>query len=267
MTIRFKQPPLLELVAELRWDFMPDAQTTTSADGTFQVQIATGFDDSSFDAFREAVQRESGFTYTERLVPFGQPPVPGQPLLRLTRPSRDVIVQIGLGVLLIHALPPYNSWGSFSPEVAKIVDTLISTVPVSHGFNVASLRYLDAFGEKYLRGKSQAEFASDVLGYKISLPRAITLERDPAAPMRIATNVGFTTRGGLQAQISLSEGVINNEASLITDTSVSAVERLPSETTLVMEHFEEAHSVIHNIFMDSTSAIRPLMEPIDDDNA
>lgn len=173
-----------------------------------------------------------------------------------------MVVQVGVGVLFIHALPPYSSWESFSPEVGKVIEILLAQMGPTHGFSAASLRYLDAFGDRFLDGAAPAEFASEVLGYRIDFPEAVQSERNKEVPAHIAVNYGFVTTEGLQAQISLSEGVVNNQPSLITDTVVSAVSTVEGSAEAVMQHFEDAHSVIHNIFIGSTKSITQMMGPV-----
>ena len=265
MTTKFRNPPLLELIAELRWDFMP-GQPVSLPGVPMQIQIAPGIDDGYFTRFREACETELGFNYTERLLPPGQPPIPGQPLLRLSRSGRDMIVQIGLGVVLIHALPPYRSWSTFSPQVDNVVSAILKTLDIPQEFLTASVRYLDAYGSRFLGSMTPADFAQNILGYRLDLPEAVASERDTQQPTQFALNYSFSTQDGMQAQLSIAEGVIDNETALITDTTVRASSPVPATNVNVMDLFGRAHDVIHNIFIDSTTSIQDQMEVVEDAN-
>ncbi|WIE53441.1 TIGR04255 family protein [Curtobacterium sp. MCBD17_003] len=264
MTLHFRNPPLLELVADLRWDVPSSPQPLAAIGplGTVPVQVALNAQEPLLDEFRAACQ-ELGFTYVERLVPVGMPLMPGQHLFRFRRTTDNLIVQAGPGVVSVHALPPYESWAGFSPEVKKVVAALTTVLRGYNNefFREVSVRYLDAFGRRFLGEASPSDFAQQTLGFKLHLPGSVEDERDASSATQLAFTYSFSTRDALAVTIALSEGLINNEVSLIWDTAVRSGSAVASESEKVMEVFARAHDVIHAIFVDSTQSIRELMEP------
>lgn len=263
MTIQFKNPPLLELIAELRWQ-VPFGDFPVMQPGLpFQVQVGPVADDPAVERLRKLCEG-MGFVYVERLVPMGAGVMPGQAVYRFRRPDDEVVVQAGPGVLTVHALPPYSSWSAFSPEVKKVVEALLSTRDAGQAqfFDTVSVRYLDAFGARFLGTESPSHFAQHVLGYDIVVPPAVETVRAKNGTTSLSFSYGFATEDGLQGQIALSEAIVNNENSLMLDTNVRASAPVRPYGEALMDVFDRAHDVIHSIFIDATKSVQHIMEPV-----
>lgn len=263
VSVQFKRPPLLELVAELRWA-TPNPASISVPGFPIQVHVGSAQEDPALEAFRK-VAEELGFTFVERLLPPGIAGAQGQPIYRLRRSADPVVVQAGTGVLTIHALPPYTSWSAFSPKVREIVAASLAARGDEPGpeFDVVSLRYIDAFGQRFLREMSPARFAAETLGFELGVPPAVKNARLDTAPTQLALTYGFATADRLLAQIAVSEAVINNEVSLVFNMAARAELAVEPRQEVLMDVFNRAHELIHSVFVDATQSVRDLMEPME----
>ena len=170
----FSNPPLIELVAELRWlPGVSNAGAPVSGQVTVQFPIASA--EESFEKFRRSVASK-GFVVSERIVPPGFPMLPFSVAQRFRKPSTDenYVYQIGMGVFSANALPPYRSWDSFRPVVSEGVDTLLASRHASDSGNVSViLRYLDVFSADLTDGLKSFDFINSVLGIEVRLPAVL----------------------------------------------------------------------------------------------
>src|SRR5579862_288637 len=130
--MHFRIPPLVELIAELRW---PPAGAPGQTDG--QQPAAVQIPAALFAAFSRPDQMfmrfagligAQGFVQSERLVPQGFPGLPFQPIYRYSRTGTkpgEPIFQLGPGVFSAHITPPYNSWDDFRPFLEMGISVLL----------------------------------------------------------------------------------------------------------------------------------------------
>lgn len=261
-------PPLLELIAEVRWD-VSDGSTSVGVPGApVQFQVVTADHEPFLQRFGDACRR-LGFTYTERLLPPGMPSMPGQPAYKFSQGQESIIVQAGAGLVTVHALPPYKSWLDFSPFVEKVLRAVVDARQEGAGatFAAVSVRYIDAFGERFLRGSNPAAFAQDVLGFRLETPTAISSSRDESRPTRLALSYGYGTPDGLNAQITVSEAIVQDgEVALVLDMTVGAEGHVSAEMETTMDVLNRSRAVIHNVFIESTQTLHDVMIPQSDDD-
>ncbi len=116
----FEKPPLIELIAELRW--LP-AGVPAGSENALQQQMPAalfaGLGRSSEQLYMRfaGLMGARGFLHSERLIPVGFPTLPFQPVYRYskagTKPGEPVF-QLGGGVFTAHVTPPYKSWMIFA---------------------------------------------------------------------------------------------------------------------------------------------------------
>lgn len=262
MSVHFENPPLIELIAEFRWD--PDELNPplhSQQAGPFQLQVVDpSLQESFYTRFGRACHA-LGFTYTERLLPPGMVAQLGQPMYRYRSETDSVIAQVGNGIATVNALPPYSSWEEFAPKVNELVNVLLQTRGASASFESVSVRYLNAFGPRFLRGIDPLTFGRDVLGFSFSYPPTVAALLDNEAPSQFAGSFAFGTTDGLQVQLQVSEGIANNEPAFILDmTARSGAPVDPNELAL-MDVLNRAHLVIHEIFVDATRTQQDILVP------
>ncbi len=267
MTVTFKNAPLVELVAELRWG---DTPTPAGPQGVPIVMQGVGPDLDQFLMRLGGEVYQSGFQRAERMVPLGFPVFPFQPIFRYRKDRADdssVLFQAGQGLFSINAIPPYRSWETVSSVVRTGITALLKARALGDQkmpFTIANLRYINAFGSNLTQGQTIGDFVERVFGLSIQLPRAITDQVADGNKPKPHIQLSFPLKSGASMAILIGEGMINNEVSIILDMTVSSKYPVNPDVESIMSVFTDARNVIHSIFIDLTSSIRPLLEPIEE---
>lgn len=260
----FANPPLVELVAELRW-----VPGTTGAvkpqTGAVTIQLPIGFGEESLEKFRRSIAQK-GFAASERLVPIGFPLVPFAVAQRFRKPSAEekenYLYQLGLGVFSANALPPYRNWDSFRPIVREGVETLLATRHSSDKANtIVLLRYLDVFTDEFTEGRGSVDFLNDILGIKLSLPTALVDQASVRPELRADLQVSLNLKDGLAMNIRVQEGTVAAKTGVVMTTEVFTVQAVNPELDTVMDNFERAHGSIRTTFLGLTEKVRDKMRP------
>lgn len=265
MGMIFEKPPLLEIIAELRWAAVASGGAAVQGHPLPVMPDRIAPFDQAFMQFT-AKLGALGYERVERLVPYGFPLLPYEPALRL-RPKPGVedatLIQIGPNLFTANAVPPYRSWEDFAPKVKAGVEALLDTrIEQDAGADVrVSLRYIDAFGEDLMGGRSMIAFLTEVLGIRLALHPAIAGQCAP----------GQEILPGLQLQVPLAFGTmtvafgagqVEQRPAILMDTTVALAEAVPPEVERIMTGFEQARAVIHTTFMQLTQPIHALMKPL-----
>ena len=268
--MRFRKPPLVEVVAELRWGLAAaSASPPTPA-------LPTEQDEQLFADF--ATQMESGTSVIiERLQPKAFPVFPHQVCCRYKIPGQPdgYVYQLGPKVFTANAKAPnYESWAVFAPVVADGIDLLLRALPKSADdflFASARLGYIDLFKkQRFYPDKTGAAFMKDALRLHVQMPDATLRRIGTGGPSAIALAYQApleALRDGL-LEVQVQEGSINsaaNEPGLILHTAISITRNIPGTKEAVMAVLEEAHTVIHECFLDMTQSLHGEMEQVDAD--
>lgn len=129
----FAKAPLVEIVAELRWQPSGQPLQLTQAGGGAGISPAVFIGDTTLEEFFLGFAshvNQLGFPRAERLVPSGVPLMPFRPVWRFRRSDNEsagVLYHIGPGLFSANAIPPYRSWRDFSPVVKSGVEALLKT--------------------------------------------------------------------------------------------------------------------------------------------
>jgi uncharacterized protein (TIGR04255 family) len=267
--VTFENPPLVELIAELRWALPPGSIQATEPDGV-ALPLITG--DVSrleefFMRFGGSVQ-QSGFTHVERLTPPNFPLIGFQPVFRF-RPSdkrtKEILYQIGAGMFSANAVPPYKSWEDFGPIVRNGVSALVKArgEPAKDApFVAASLRYIDAFGSSLTNGLGVADFIYQVLGYRLELPKALRERIAEGGSYKPLIQLQLPLSNGMAMHIQVGEGISNKLPAIILDTTVATTSPVQANEDSVMRVLNEAQQTIHEVFIEMIEPIRQRMKPV-----
>lgn len=260
----FANPPLVELIAELRW--VPGiAGPVNSQAGTATIQLPLGFGEESLERFRRSIAQK-GFAASERLVPVGFPLIPFTVAQRFRKPSTDekenYLYQVGLGVFSANALPPYRSWDSFRPIVREGVETLLDTRHSTDRANVTVLlRYLDVFTDEFTEGRKSVAFLNDVLGIKLSVPATLTEQASNLHELRAGLQLALNLKDGLSMNIGVQDGAVGTKVGIVMSTEAFTIQPVNPQLNSIMENFERAHDYIRVTFLGLTTKIRDKMKP------
>jgi uncharacterized protein (TIGR04255 family) len=236
MPERFKNPPLVELVAELRWGGGTVLPGTGA--GSF-VMVPSGQYEELYLRFGSKVGA-LGYDRIERIVPpgFATPPFQATYRFRKKEPEEGTtIYQVGGGVFSANITPPYHSWDQFRPVVERGVECLLATRNTSEmqmPFAPAILRYIDAFGDKFTEGRSAASFIQDTLGFRIALPEALRSEMSPNTEVRPTFQLAIPLKSGQLMNLALADGLASGEQAVVMDLSVVQETSIPANKNDVM---------------------------------
>jgi uncharacterized protein (TIGR04255 family) len=268
MPKRFKNPPLVELAAELRWGSggaaaMPQAQGQV-------IVLSPGQFEEFFMRFGSGVGA-LGYDRVERIVPPGFPTPPFQATYRFRRKEQEqeqgtTLYQVGGGVFTANITRPYHSWQHFRPVVERGTECLLNTRNPSEKempFAPAILRYIDAFSSKFTEGRTAATFLQDVLGFTIELPKALRSEMAAGADVKAVLQFSLPLQSGQQMNLALGEGMIGGEQALVMDISVLTETPIAANVSDIMAAFDASHDVIHRIFVGMTQKLFHIMEPVE----
>lgn len=267
MVTRFEKAPLAEVIAELRWNTAHDAFMQQALPGV-PLQIPTSLQAESeafFQRFSEAVDA-GGFRNSERLLPYGSPTIPGQALLRFRmKAGLPPLLQVGDGVFTANGLPPtYTHWGDFRRTLRFGIDSLLSTRSSAEGDSpfLLSVRYVDAFDERFWAEVGSGRFVDETLGFGATLPKALTEHLDAAKPRSAAHQLALPLLDGSNLYLAVGEGQADGKSVVILDVNVQTSE-VSCDADSVMAAFDNNHSVIRDLFFGITAPIHDLMSPVE----
>lgn len=277
--MKFEKPPLIELIAEFRWY----GTDVNGQDITNPSTIAVGGSELElfYNAFRDIVA-ERGFNTSERIIPVGFPYPMQQPVNRYRNsdPAKaNAVLQIGVGLMSVHALPPYENWEAFRPVIETALSSLIETrkrvvdnrlkelshrLPLTEEkeFVAISLRYIDSFGPEMSKGRTIRQFFDDVLGVTVTIPTAISDQVADPASVSVSLQLKTKLDNGGELQIGLGPNP-NDSQSIVMDTIVVCEEHVRWNLEGPMEILERAHESIRHLFVGMTKPIHELMQPLD----
>jgi len=265
MSRTFKNPPLVELTAELRWGGSRPHGTHWA--GMTQDEAKAHFESEDlFNHFGIAVAG-CGYTRVERLLPVGVPANPSQAVYRyksLDDDAKSVVFQIGSGVLTINASQPYKSWQAFEPRVVQALKMLTQAFAAvgrsAPAFDAVVVRYIDAFGEEMTEGRAPLTFISEVLGCKIELPKPLSsVCTDPAGLMPKLQFQGAIDGGMLS--LTLAHGLVNKAPAVVLDMATVIPCPHGADADGAVLALRKGRQVLHDIFIGMTEKLAPIMQP------
>lgn len=271
MPLTFNKAPLVEIVAELRWN-----QSITVAPakpgavaGTQALIIGNSNKVEEFFMRFGGACYQAGFQQTERLVPSGFALIPGQAIYRYKKGDANAseLLQVGAGIFSANAIPPYKSWTEFAPVVEQGIEALLKARDQSEQeipFSSVSLRYIDAFGPELLAGREMSAFVTDVLGFSINLPSSVKALTPDGLTATSFIQIKLPVYKGLVVSISIGEGLVNNAPAVIMDTIVVANTEVAPTLKAAMDALNAARAVIHTMFMEMTKPLHTVMQPSGD---
>lgn len=268
--IQFKNSPLVELIAELRWgvsDMLPSPAGEQSFNAVPQVVRTIAQHEDFFMKFGGAIYGH-GFQDVERLVPPNFPYIIGQPARRF-RKSGDAanpeLYQVGPGIFTANATAPYKNWDEFAPVVAAGVAALLKTrAPneIDSPFISASVRYIDAFGVDFVGEDEVGQFIAEKFGIKIELPAALTSVINAVKQPKPFLQLQIPISGGLVMSVGVGEGIVQGQRSVVLDTTVVTVNPTSADLESVMLQLHAARGAIHDMFLSLTEKLHEKMQPV-----
>lgn len=271
MNERFDNPPLVELVAELRWR---DLSLPAGLPPGFPVGFPFPGSQVAFDQQlpeMTSAMTSIGYGQSERLMPAGFPAPTETPIVRYRysgtiEKNREhlpsTLFQIGSGIFTANAVKPYKSWDDFRPIVEHGVRILLETQKSKVGGYSLVLRYIDAFRRDLTGDMNHMQFLRNVLGFGVDLPAVLLThaeERQIEIPaMQITIPLGF---GSLQLQ--MTQGEVEGDRAFILENVVIINGLIEPSVEAIMESFSKARDVIHDVFVKMSAPLKDKMAPVE----
>jgi uncharacterized protein (TIGR04255 family) len=237
-----QNPPLVEIVAELRWGpglvGAPPSIPGQSDDEYIKLGIEVG---------------KSGYTQLERVIPSGFPAPGGMVVYRYRKSDekQHTLFQLGHGIFTANALPPYNSWKDFRPVIAQGLNAayLAKAIPEDEPAEVL-LRYIDAFHGENLVGRDRYQFMIELLGLQFLPPPSVHKADDRGVPNAARFAVEYPTSGNGKFSLEVGIGEHDGKAALIMNTTAQSQKLERLDVNECLTRFDTLHDILHNAFVE-----------------
>lgn len=267
MSVTYKNAPLVELIAEVRWGPLSDTESAGQP-RVLRISLPHPSDEDIFMHYAVVIAQK-GYGRFERLIPPGAPVPMTVPACRF-RPSnveqQSPLFQVGKGIFTANALPPnYQSWQSFCPVVKTGLESLYEAYSragqPAPQISEVLIRYIDVFGAELTSGRDLTEFLADVMGVKLSLPSSITS----------LAKAGTSSQQVIQLEQEIDLGLLNlvigptikaNDTAVLLDTSILVQRAIGTDVNAAIGALTEARGVIHDLFRALTTPLHDTMGPI-----
>lgn len=263
----FANPPLIELIAELRWIPGAIALPPVPVPGAMvQLPILPDHVEQTLGSFINQIAAQ-GFGMSERIIPGSFPLVPFSVVYRVRKrgpEDKKFLYQIGPGIFSANALPPYRDWETFKPIVQQGVQALLESRHAAErgDFTVVSLRYLDLFSDEFSGGKPSFAFLNEILGIKIALPEGLVEQAGDMSAARSGLQLSMPLRTGHKMNLNIQDGTAAGKSGILMVTEVMSAEPIAANLEAVMGTLEDAHSSIRTTFLSLTERINDKMQPV-----
>ena len=264
MSAQRENAPLVEVIAELRWEPAPEAgmQVAGGPVGPTFIAMHSSESDAFFSRFA-SIARSLAHAEQERVVPPGYLALPYQPVYRFKHSEEGsvrTLYQIGPGLFSANAVPPYESWEErFEQVIRSGVEGLLqsrSKSEIARPFTGLSLRYIDAFTAIHTEGRDIGRFMEEVFKITVNAPMALTRHLKSDSTIKSMVQLQIPMHDGFVMGVSVGEGIANFQQAILMDTSVASALPVQANVSAVMERFARAHEAIGTTF-------RELVQPID----
>jgi len=272
---RFRNPPLAEVIVELRWESFPEGVPGAPA----PVVIAlTAQDEQLFAGFAAQAGAAKGEPVVmERLLPKGLPVPRHQVCCRysIRNKSNEFLYQLGPGVFTANAkASSYQSWSDFAPVVREGIEWLLQATPEparTHPFTSVKLWYIDLFTKKrFFENESAAEFLQSTLRVNLQMPEVVLRQTGKRGPSSVAlvyqAPLADLPNGVLE--MHFQEGRVGADADgpgLLMHTAVSIGGETARDADGLMDALDKAHAIIHSCFLEMTHSLHDEMGPTQGD--
>lgn len=273
LSMKFKKPPLIELVADFRWNPIGSSAPFVAVQQNVGQLVPQPLADparneSFFSSFADGISKQ-GYVKAERLVPIGWP-FPGQfPVMRFRHPQNEgpdlsTLYQVGAGLFSAHALPPYDNWEQFKPVIHRGLEVLLSSRPTEEQtakFSVITLRYIDRFSTALTGNLQPRTFIEEVLNIHLDLPKVVQDETEDQSKINPTIILKLPLKSGLQMNLAVNNSNDPPSAGFVMDTTVVTLGPTDSSIEAAMRVLETAHDSIRRVFVGLTEPIASRMEP------
>ena len=257
----YKKAPLVEMVAEVRWDLAPLAAVPNAALDPFH------------DSLKGALTTElakGGFSLVEELVPAEVPRefLAGQVVTRYRKSASEwPIIQLGPGVFTVNVDASYSGWATFRPYLELAFNALVSSHPAPQAWKVNLVRLIaiDAYEGRH-GYTNYSEFSRTALKLGPVLPPSF-LERfsvdQTLNVVRSETLFPLRQLENSIGKIAIADGIHRNAPALLVTTTVDREKSFGAMSAQnLVSLFDQSHDAHRALFhellgVDLRSALEP----------
>lgn len=265
MSVTYKNPPLVELIAEVRWG--PVGDTAAMGPKSLRISLPHPLDEDIFMHYGVVIAQK-GYGRFERLIPPGTP-VPMTTAACRFRPTdttqQSPLFQVGKGVFTANALPPnYQDWDTFKPVVRLGLESLFEAYTragqPAPQISEVLLRYINVFSSELTGGRELTEFLAEVMGIKLSVPTSISSLTKAGTSVQQVIQLEQQIDLGLLS-LTIGPAVKANETAVLLDTSILVQREIGADIDAALNALTEARQVNHELFRALAKPLHNLMGP------
>lgn len=251
--VKFKKNPLLESIAEFRWD----------PSSTVPHLLDINIEDFFVKFLDKAADKD--FYKSERLLPKNIITFPSQPIYKIFNKNGKYMFYIGDGIFSIHALKPYDSWKEFQLIIEKGLDIFISCISESKNYTLTNfssidLRYINNFTPDILGDIKIEEFISEILKIDSKLPQIFKSDSNTIHVQNIQIVIPKNEHDNIVLIMRENINPITKEVSVIMDTIYFANINFDLNIEFLIDVLNKAHENITKSFIELTKPIHNKME-------
>lgn len=239
-----KNPPLIEVIFELRWK-LEKSPVGGNYDPHYKILIGRMYDRLS-DDYPEHIQLPSS----------SMPDELAEHVVQNQFRSNETtwpLVQLGPGIITVNTTENY-SWNDFEDRILNVINALFESYPNAEKdleFSDIVLRYIDAvdFNSQEYDGFEWLKTKMNVI---ISLDQRLFKNNIDEMPLGFDFKTSFkTTNPKGSIHFRLATGSINDESKILWETTVkSQGKEVPPKKEDFANWIKEAHSITHDWFIN-----------------
>lgn len=239
-----KNPPLIEVIFELRWK-LEKSPVGGNYDPHYKILIGRMYD-RLIDDYPDHIQLPSSSMPDE----FAEHVVQNQ-----FRSENTIwpLVQLGPGILTINTTENY-SWNEFEDRILKLINALFESYPNAEAnldFSDISLRYIDAV-DLDIQSVNSFDWLKNKMNIKISLGQKLFEHNINHEPLALDFKTSFETTNPMGSlHFRLATGTINDESKMLWETTVTSHgENIPPKKEDFNTWINDAHVITHDWFLN-----------------
>lgn len=245
-------PPLIEVIFELRWEIESQQMPEGTPPGAF-VPMRDPAYPMMYGRLYERLKKD--FPFTEDLPSTQSHPetTPYVPRHRMRKEKNGhPLVQVGPGIITVNQAKRY-SWKEFHAITSRVIEAILDLYPESAlpmNFIKAEVRYVNGIRFDLAR-ENPLLFLAEKLHTKIELPPEIyTLNGLNERPNAVGLNLAYALEKPMgNLSLALNLGQFEGKPTFIQQTLIQSFgELVPSDVEGLSTWLEESHTVAENCF-------------------
>ena len=267
----FANAPLVEIVVEVRWGIgMKTIALRPGVQNIYPAFASDGTQKLATEFFQELIKQSNDWGL-EQVLPTGVMAPPNQIAHRYRRSSESIMYQLGPGIFAINATPPYHSWDSFRPVVARGLESLDVCLERLSGkegsdrtCSQISVRYIDGFKGDLKGNVGNWQFLSSTLNIGINLPKYIADNIEKVDDIDPMIQLSYPLkRPDTHQSIVATSGIVGAEPAFVLDSSTISTKKMSFSVVELLTEIDILQEYEHSLFIGAVSPIRAKLKEAD----